>query len=231
MISAVIFDADDTLWETEPIYDDVLNLLQQEMDNHGLDGQEWRQLQRAIDIDAARSEGYNRKRFPSSSVKAYRHLAEHYDPQLADRLYKLSEQVFDMGAKLVPGAFDTLNILSQRYRLALLTKGDQGVQHKRISDSELIQFFEVVAIVQQKSPSTFSSVCRLLDLNPYVVVSVGNSMTSDIMPAIQAGLHAIWIDAYVWEHEKIEYGDQHTPIVEVESIIDVPRILKLINKD
>lgn len=225
MVEAVIFDADDTLWKTEPIYDKVLDQLQMEICSYGLDGIQWRILQRHIDIDAVDSMGFSRKRFPSSSVEAYRQLTIHYDPQIANRIYELSESVFDMKATLVAGALDTLTNISHSFRLGLITKGDISIQHKRIRDSGFTNFFEFIAIVQKKNSAKFSSACKILDLHPSEVVSVGNSLRSDLMPAIEAGMHAIWIDADVWEHERSLTSEFSDSIVELKNLNELPEAL------
>ena len=230
MVTAVIFDADDTLWRTEPIYNEVLDQLQIEVKNYGLDEIQWRILQRHIDMNAVHSMGFSRTRFPSSSVEAYRQLTADFDPQVAERIYRLSESVFDIKATLVPGAQETLANISHNFRLTLITKGDLRIQHKRIKDSGFASFFEFIAIVHKKSPTMFSSACKFLDLPPVEVVSVGNSLQSDLMPAQEIGMHAVWIDADVWEHERSAKPRFLDSIVKLTNLNELPKALTQLSK-
>lgn len=201
MIRAVIFDADDTLWQTEALYDLALDRAQALMEEVGVCGAEWRHLQRAADLDAVREHGYSVRRFPTSSVVAYRKLSQNPDAAVEQTLYAISSSVFEQDAQLVADVEHVLSLLVRRYQLAVLTKGDPGVQRRRMSASGLSDYFDAISIVKEKYPETFCDVCDTLSTHPSAAVSVGNSVKSDILPALRAGLHAVWIDAHVWPHE------------------------------
>jgi putative hydrolase of the HAD superfamily len=91
---------------------------------------------------------------------------------------------------------------SKGYRLGLLTKGDPHVQQKRIAESNLANFFDAISIVNLKSRDSFRDVVDQLGGTPLSTWSIGNSLKSDILPALSAGLRAIWLDAHVWEYER-----------------------------
>ena len=88
--------------------------------------------------------------------------------------------------------------------MVLLTKGDPGVQARRIADSGLASHFESVAIVPEKTAATFRAVADLCGIEPSACWSIGNSLPSDVNSALGAGMSAIWIDAHVWAHERRE---------------------------
>ena len=219
MIKAVIFDADDTLWITEPLYEKSLDLVQAEVERNGLDGAEWRRVQGEIDVAAVGEMGFSVERFPTSSVKAYRHLADQPVISVEHRVYELSCTVFNTKADLMPAADEVLGQLQSTYLLAMVTKGERYVQRKRIEDSALGHYFDASLIVQHKSSQTFGSMCDLLEVLPEEAVSVGNSLKSDILPAVEAGLQGIWIDAAVWQHER------HHPSTELPSgVAELPSL-------
>ena len=211
MIKAVIFDADDTLWITEPLYERSLDLVQAEVERNGIDGAEWRRVQGEIDVAAVGEMGFSVERFPTSSVKAYRQLADPSVISVEHRVYELSCTVFNTKADLVPAADEVLGQLQSTYLLAMITKGERYVQRKRIEDSALGHYFDASLIVQHKSLQTFGSMCDLLEVMPSESASVGNSLKSDIFPAVEAGLRGVWIDAEVWQHE------HHHPSTELPS--------------
>ena len=64
-----------------------------------------------------------------------------------------------------------------------------------------------------------------LDVNPGTAWLVGNSIPSDINPALACGMHAIWIDAHVWGHERREAAMWHSEGFEdAARLTDVPEV-------
>ena len=225
MISAIIFDADDTLWETEVLYQRALDLSQAEVERHGVDGAAWRARQLEVDLDAVKTRAFDRDRFPSSSARAYRDLAAEPNPQIERRVYDLTATVFDSPAELYPHVQHVLGVLCGTYKLAVATKGDREVQHARLERSGLTRLFDTIAIVETKTPTMFRSICDQMGEPPGAVVSVGNSLRSDILPAVEAGLHAVWIDAQVWEHERLPDASLPDSVIELSSFAHLPEAI------
>jgi putative hydrolase of the HAD superfamily len=94
------------------------------------------------------------------------------------------------------------NLRARGTKLALLTKGDPELQKLRVEQSGLGDLFDLIEIVPEKSPRIIREVVQRMGLRTSDTWMVGNSMRSDILPAIEAGLHAVWIDAHVWEFER-----------------------------
>ena len=88
------------------------------------------------------------------------------------------------------------------YKLALLTKGDEAVQERRIEHSGLRPYFDIVRIVSEKTTEAIKAVVKDLGVDPPSAWMVGNSMRSDVLPALAAGVQAVWINAHVWEYER-----------------------------
>jgi putative hydrolase of the HAD superfamily len=204
----VVFDGDDTLWETEILYDQARDDAAALVAAAGIDPALFVDLQRQIDVRNVARFGLRRERFPTSSVDAYRQLAERrgdlVSDVVADDIYRASASVFERPAVLMDGAADVLEELRQRHDLALLTKGDPAVQRRRIAQSGLASFFHVVEVVEEKDETSFRRVLQSLDAVASRAWSVGNSVRSDISPALAVGMRAVWVDAYVWAHERAE---------------------------
>jgi putative hydrolase of the HAD superfamily len=230
--TTVIFDGDDTLWETEPLYDSARRRAAQIASDLGLDGAEFEDLQRAIDLKNVELMGLSPDRFPKSSMEALDELSRRHgtalDASVLQRVYDVSASVFDAPAPLMPSSRRVLGCLQRsNYRLALLTKGDLEVQRMRVVKSGLSGYFERIEIVPTKSSETFLSLLHDLGEEPSRAWSVGNSYRSDIEPALRAGLSAIWIDAHVWGFEKSSPGlDSLAGNLHVaESLSEVPDLL------
>jgi FMN phosphatase YigB (HAD superfamily) len=179
----------------------------------GLDGAEWERAQRERDLDNVTVLGHSATRFPRSCVEA---LSLVGGDALRDRehvrleVLNAARSVFRALAPHRAGAEPLLDWLATRgVRIALLTKGDPEVQEGRIAGSGLAHFFDVVSIVPSKSAAEFSHTASELGLRPNEIISVGNSVASDVRPSLEAGIYALWLPAYVWDYEQ-----RHDPAVE-----------------
>jgi putative hydrolase of the HAD superfamily len=201
----VVFDGDDTLWETEFLYDAARNEAAAVVAGAGIDPDEFKTLQRKIDVGNVARLGLLRERFPTSSVEAYETLARRHESEVSElvalEVYRASATVFDRPAPLLAGAREVLESLTGKFHLALLTKGDLDVQNRRVADSGLASFFSQISIVSEKDSAAFQGVLDSFALPGSSGWSVGNSLRSDILPAVAIGMRAIWVDAYVWAHE------------------------------
>jgi putative hydrolase of the HAD superfamily len=227
----VVFDGDDTLWSTEQLYDDARARARKVVAQSGMDATRWEQCERHIDVLNVQKLGYSMDRFPTSCLQAYEHICERsgyaINPGTADQIRQAALSAFDRDPPLVSGARETLGLLRQRgARLALLTKGDRELQTRKIQRSGLADLFDVIQIVPEKSPEIIRSVVAALGVHEGSAWMVGNSIRSDIRPAIAAGLHAVWINAHVWEYEK---DDEHPVIdgmIAASALRDVPALIK-----
>lgn len=230
----VVFDGDDTLWRTEPLYDEARQDARAVVAKAGADGAEWEELQRRIDVENVSILGFSPERFPTSCVQAYEQLCQRHhliaDPDLVARVRRAAQAVFERDPELFPGTRETLSLLrAQGFRLALLTKGDFSVQRRRVACSGLEELFDVVRIVAEKLPDTIRRVVAELGVSLENAWMVGNSMRSDVMPALEAGIRAIWIEAHVWEYERAHDHLVDHRVVVVPQISDVPTAIASAN--
>ncbi len=225
----VIFDGDDTLWLTEALYDDARATVRRVIERVGLDGTEWERIQRLRDVHNVVALGHSVERFPTSCVEALS-LVGGAEVSNAE---KVRAEVLD-AARSVFGALaplrdDAANVLAELRRrgshLALLTKGARSVQERRLADSGLANFFDVVSIVERKTPAAFASVVSQLGLAVTEVVSVGNSVQSDIRPSLDAGVDAIWLPAYVWEYEERHDREAERSLRKIAQLGDLLHLL------
>ncbi|MCU1484406.1 MAG: haloacid dehalogenase [Actinomycetia bacterium] len=228
VVRGVVFDGDDTLWLTEPLYDVARLAARAIVEGAGLDGALWEAEQRRRDLANVAMLGHRPDRFPTSAVEALSAvggdgLAD--APSVRERVRMAAASVFALQAPLRPGAHDVLaKLRSSGILLALLTKGDSDVQQRRLADSGLASFFDVTSIVERKSAEAFRDVARQLGVAADELLSVGNSVESDIRPSTEAGITAIWLPAYVWEYER------HDPALEpdLHRIDDLADLLRLV---
>lgn len=226
----VVFDGDDTLWSTEPLYDDARQAAAAVVSGAGLDPVAWEGLERQIDVQNAATLGHSAERFPTSCVQAYRELCDlnhhPFDARVATTIRETAAAVFHRQAPLMPGVRETLSALRGRgYKLALLTKGDEIVQERRIEHSGLRLYFDVVRIVSEKTSEVIKAVVKDLGVDPASAWMVGNSMRSDVLPALAAGIQAVWINAHVWEYERSHDHLVDDRVLALDRLVDLPTVI------
>jgi putative hydrolase of the HAD superfamily len=94
--------------------------------------------------------------------------------------------------------------LSRSLPLLLITKGDLFDQESKIARSGLSRFFQGIEILTTKTPTSYREVLNKYGIDPAAFLMVGNSIKSDVLPVLQLGGQAAWVEyALCWEHEKV----------------------------
>ena len=123
----------------------------------------------------------------------------------------------------LPGVDHALAQLSERYRLVLITKGDLLHQEQKLAASGLGDLFAAVEIVSEKDADTYRRVFARHGTGPGQAVMAGNSVRSDVIPALEAGCWGALIPyPLVWAHEAASAPADHSRYVELASISDLP---------
>ncbi len=205
----LLIDADDTLWENNIYFEQSIHEFITFLNHSTLTPEEVR----AVIDEVERLMGYGSANFTRSLVETYHRLTEK-DLQDEDiqRIRQFGEQIRSHPLQLLDGVQETLNYLSPRHDLILLTKGDLEEQQLKVERSGIEHSFRRVVIVQEKDVATYSRVTGELDVDPKQTWMVGNSPRSDINPALAAGLSAVYIPhPHTWrlEHEEVQNsGDE-----------------------
>jgi len=200
----LLIDADDTLWENNIYFEQAIHAFITFLNHSQLSREEVR----AVLDDVERLMGYGSVNFTRSLVETYRRLAEK-DPQDEDiqQVRQFGEQIHSHPFQLLDGVKETLDYLSPRHDLVLLTKGDIEEQKLKVERSGIEEYFKRVIIVQEKDVGTYYSVAGELQVDPKHTWMVGNSPRSDINPSLAAGLNAVYIPhPHTWrlEHEEVQ---------------------------
>ncbi|MCX6557896.1 MAG: YjjG family noncanonical pyrimidine nucleotidase [Candidatus Aminicenantes bacterium] len=102
-------------------------------------------------------------------------------------------------SQLLPGALDLVRELAKRFPLALITNGIASVQNKRFAASPITPFFKAIVIseevgVAKPDPLIFAPALAKIGVNPGEVLYVGDSVTSDMAAARNAGMDFCWLN-------------------------------------
>ena len=150
-------------------------------------------------------------------------LGKTVDPEKCARTY---EHNLSLNHFFLPGALEAVQSLAKKYRMFLASNGTAVVQHRRLTDSGLYPYFEQVFISQKlgcnKPSKAYFDACfaQIPDFDPARAIMVGDSLTSDILGGIQAGLPTVWVNPRKEKPGNIvpDYEIQH--IGELEGLLD-----------
>jgi putative hydrolase of the HAD superfamily len=117
--------------------------------------------------------------------------------------------------------------LAGRYRLVLITKGDLMDQERKLAASGLGDHFVAVEIVSEKTIQTYERVFERHGTGPSEAAMAGNSLRSDILPALAAGALAAHIPyPLTWTHEDAEPPIHDARFGQLASIAELPAWLE-----
>ena len=217
----LLIDADDTLWENNVYFERAIAAFISYLNHHEYSAAEVRQALNAQERETILAHGYGLTSFTRSLVAVYEGLSsEPVTEHNIKRVRSFARSIAEQEIELLPGVAETLVELAKRHRLILMTKGDQAEQADKLSRSGLAQHFSAVEIVAEKDPATYKQVIARHELTPHSSWMIGNSIKSDINPALAAGLHAVFLfhkDTWVLEHAALDAAPQGQTLLELDS--------------
>ena len=119
------------------------------------------------------------------------------DVQVCAKVY---ERNLSIGHYFLPGAEEAVDRLSKKYRLFLASNGTAVVQKGRMTSANLYRFFEKVFVSQEighnKPSKAYFDACfaQIPGFDPTKAMIVGDSLTSDILGGINAGIRTCWVN-------------------------------------
>jgi len=202
----LIIDADDTLWENNIYFERAFDRFVAFLAHASLSATQVRDVLDEIERVNARIHGYGSLNFGRNLRQCYERLAER---AIADAdlevVVRFAEEILEEPIEVIEGVPDTLAYLSERHELTLFTKGHADEQRLKIDRSGLAGYFVHVAIVREKEAAAYRQLVEERGMEPSRVWMIGNSPKSDVNPALEAGLNAVFVPhARTWVLEKEE---------------------------
>ncbi len=222
-ITTVGVDADDTLWHCESLFrlshQRFIDLLAEHGDTDKIEAQ-----LTAVEKRNLRVYGYGAKGFTLSMIETALELTDgRVDTRVIREILAVGREMLTEPIEPLPGVEKALATLSERYRLILVTKGDLLHQEQKLASSGLGDFFVAVEIVSEKDAGTYRRVFERYGTGAEQAVMAGNSMRSDVLPALEAGCWGALIPyPLVWAHEAAEAPVGHARYAELGNISELP---------
>lgn len=207
----LIFDADDTLWESNIHFLETEAAFIQLLEDAGVtERNAIRIALRQHELKIIAETGYGRAPYVAALHRVIAELAPAASQRpLREAIERLGQELLSRHCELLPGVAETLAALVQRHRLLLFTKGQPAEQLGKLERSGLRHLFARIGVPVEKDPDNYHLLVAQVGLDPARTVMIGNSPRSDINPALAAGLHAVYIPyQHTWEqeHAEIDFG-------------------------
>lgn len=199
----LLFDMDDTLIYCNKYFDAVLDqffdLMKTWFRSYRVTVKEIRTIQNEYDIAGVAKSGFVSTHFPKSLIHTWNHFSNltgrEASKEEEDQLWKLGMSVYEMEVEPYPGMIDTLNQLrDEGHELYLYTGGEAVIQQRKIDQMKLKEYFDDrIFIRQHKSIDALEDILKQLDLDRLHTWMIGNSLRTDVLPALTNGIHAIYL--------------------------------------
>lgn len=204
MIDLVGLDADDTLWHNEPLFTSRREQFCAMLARYEPSGIAEDHLYQ-VEMRNLGHFGYGVKGFVLSMIETAIELTggriEAGDVQT---IIGWGRDMLAGPIRLLDGVGEAVEALARDYPLVLVTKGDLLDQETKLARSGLGQHFRGIEIVSDKTPEVYRRVLARYGVEPGHFVMVGNSLRSDVLPALAAGAHAVYVPYDIcWVHERV----------------------------
>jgi putative hydrolase of the HAD superfamily len=219
----LIVDADDTLWENNIYFERAFDEFVEYLDHSTLSPPEIRQVLDEIELANAKIHGYGSLNFGRNLRQCYQHLAER-DVREEDlrTVMSFAERILECPMQVISGVAETLEYLAPRHDLTLFTKGHPEEQKLKIDRSGLGIYFGHSAIVKEKDVAAYRTLVGERGIDPQLAWMAGNSAKSDINPALEAGLNAVFIPhSHTWGLERQEIRPGKGKLLVLERFADL----------
>ena len=202
----LLIDADDTLWENNIYFERAIGSFISFLNHHECSAEQVREVLNEVERECIVKHGYGLHSFGRALIDTFERLSGPITPELQGKIHSFAHTISVHPMEMLPEVPETLQYLSQRHRLILMTKGAIPEQTGKVERSGLKQYFAAVEIVAEKDVAAYGRVMEKYDLAHHSTWMVGNSPKSDINPALAAGLHAVFVphgDTWILEHEEV----------------------------
>lgn len=222
-IKIIAFDADDTLWLNEVYYrkteQDFADLLREFGDQESIINELFKTEMQNLNLY-----GYGAKGFMLSMLEtAIRVSSESVSVEIQTKIIELGKSLLHSPLVLLPDVEKVLTQLKPKYKLILATKGDLLDQERKLKNSKLSDYFHHVEIMSDKKEENYCKLLNHLEVKSEAFLMIGNSLKSDVIPALNLGCYAAHIPhGTTWQHETVSNNKiENERFFNLENLADI----------
>ena len=225
-ITAIGFDADDTLWQNEQFFQMTQGRFAELLADYAAPDHLAERLEAAERRNLGHY-GFGIKGFVLSMIEtAIEVTGERVPARVIRQIVEAGQEMLAHPIHLIDGAAAAVEALAPGYTLVLVTKGDLLDQERKLAQSGLGEMFDAVEIVSDKTPATYSAAFARHGTGAEAALMVGNSLKSDVIPALAAGAWGVHVPHdLTWSFERAESPVAHPRFVEIDGLAALPDLV------
>jgi len=229
-LTTIGFDADDTLWQNEQFFRTTEKRFAALLADHGDAEQISARLLEAEKRNLA-VYGFGIKGFTLSMIETAIEVTEGRVPaSTIAEILAAGRDMLGHPVEALPHARETVEKLAGAFHLVLITKGDLFDQERKLEASGLGDLFDAVEIVSDKSAATYARIFGRHG-SPQDSMMVGNSLKSDVVPAIEAGSWGVYIPhELTWVLEHVEPPVSAPRFRQIVDLGELPALIESIDR-
>lgn len=229
-LTTIGFDADDTLWQNEQFFRLTEKRFAALLADHGEAEHISARLLEAEKRNLA-VYGFGIKGFTLSMIETAIEVTEgHVPASTIAEILAAGRDMLGHPVEPLPHARETVERLAGAYHLVLITKGDLFDQERKLAASGLGDLFDAVEIVSDKSAATYARIFGRHG-SPQDSMMVGNSLKSDVVPAIEAGSWGVHVPhELTWVLEHVEPPVAAPRFRSIADLGELPALIESIDK-
>jgi len=225
-LTTIGFDADDTLWQNERFFRFTearfAELLAPYAEGHDIPA-------RLLEAEGRNLAfyGFGIKGFTLSMVETAIELTDLRVPaSVFETILDWGREMLHHPVETLPHVLETLQALDATHRLVLITKGDLFDQERKLAASGLGEWFDAIEIVSAKTADTYARIFSRHGDGAGHAMMVGNSLKSDIVPALDAGAWAVHVPhELTWA---LEHAEEPKGAPRYHAIRDLSELLPIV---
>lgn len=227
-LQTIGFDADDTLWHNERFFQLTQERFAALLKDHAEADHLGARLLEAETRNIGHY-GFGVKGFVLSMIETAIEVTDGRVPgSVISELLKAGQDMLNHPIELLPHAREAVEALAEKHHLVLITKGDLLHQERKLAQSGLGELFDAVEIVSDKQADTYARIFGRSPGGPEAAMMVGNSLKSDVRPALEAGSWGVHVPQdLLWSLEHAETPD-HPRFVELRDLGALPELVSRI---
>ncbi len=230
-IETIGFDADDTLWHTENMFQETQTRLAEMMRGYASDEAVQKHLH-SIEVENVKVFGYGIKGFTLSMIETAITMSKGaVTSEEIHEIIVMGKRMLQSPLTLMPHAETVLANLKRRFRLLLITKGDLLDQTNKVDKSGLADSFDGIEVVSEKNPQSYATVLERYDVDPARFMMVGNSIPSDVEPVLTLGGYAVHVPyQFTAVHEIFDGRIDNSRFFKAECLSEIPGLAERLNR-
>lgn len=227
-LTTIGFDADDTLWQNERFFRLTQERFAALLKDYA-DGDHLHDRLLAAERRNLGHYGFGIKGFTLSMIETAIEVTDQQVPaSVISELIAAGQEMLQHPIELLPHAREAVEEIAESHRVLLITKGDLLDQERKLAQSGLGDLFDGVEIVSAKTRTVYEDIFTRHGNGAAEAMMVGNSLRSDVKPAIEAGGWGVHVPHHLtWE---VEHDEPPENAPRYRAIDDLGALASLVNE-